>query len=102
MATCECNEQICYHIGALALHSGYKTPIFSYTNYATETTSSTTLDLPIDETDAKNGFGSILGSEAVKIENLEKKFDAVDSSVNDNGVSKMCNWDGFEQTMMTF
>lgn len=30
-AVCNCPEQeICYHIGALALHSGYKTPIFSY------------------------------------------------------------------------
>lgn len=33
VACCECSEEtICYHVGALALHSGYRTPIFSYQN----------------------------------------------------------------------
>lgn len=29
-AFCSCPEKICHHIGALALHSGFKTPLFSY------------------------------------------------------------------------
>lgn len=29
-AFCSCPEDICHHIGALALHSGFKTPLFSY------------------------------------------------------------------------
>ncbi|KAG4066061.1 hypothetical protein HA402_001308 [Bradysia odoriphaga] len=29
-ASCSCPKEICHHIGALALHSGFKTPLFSY------------------------------------------------------------------------
>lgn len=28
-ASCKCLEKTCYHVGALALHSGFKTPMFS-------------------------------------------------------------------------
>lgn len=38
-ASCECPERFCHHVGALALHTGFTTPIFSCVQQeATETT----------------------------------------------------------------
>lgn len=39
-ASCECLDTFCYHIGALALHTGFKTPIFTCIQDETETTES--------------------------------------------------------------
>lgn len=48
---CECLEQTCHHVGALALHSGFTTPMFSSIPNETETTNAVNL---VEEVYSKN------------------------------------------------
>lgn len=68
---CECRERVCCHVGALALHSGFNTPIFSYLP-ETETTTfahGDTVKNPADEMCNRNEI------EFVKVEQIENDQD---------------------------
>ncbi len=43
-ASCDCLQKSCYHIGAIAFHSGFKTPIFSQLPLEEYKASNTTVD----------------------------------------------------------
>lgn len=46
-ATCDCPERFCHHVGALALHTGFKIPIFSCVEQETDETTTTNLENPL-------------------------------------------------------
>ncbi|XP_037042003.1 uncharacterized protein LOC119078539 [Bradysia coprophila] len=62
--SCSCPDEICHHIGALALHSGFKTPLFSYLPQKRTVDGTRCTNTVADESDEK-------GIEFVRIKSRE-------------------------------